>query len=207
MNHLEIKKQEKNKKYYIYINEDYYGFLYYSELKGLGIKLSHEQNKNVFEITDDVYSEIYKLVYRHAYTKAITYLTDTEYCEYDIRNKLKLKEHTDAIIDAVISELYIKKFLDNERYAESYARAYSSKKSKSLIKMELEKKRISLDNLDEIIDRVFEDEGISEDEMIKSILEKRFSGYDFSDDKCRNKVLSYFARRGFSIYKVNNYLT
>ena len=72
---------------------------------------------------------------------------------------------------------------------------------------ELLHKNISSDVINDAYDAFYEDEDYDEDEVIRSILDKKYKGADLSDIKTKTKVLSYFMRKGFSVDKVNNHLT
>ena len=72
---------------------------------------------------------------------------------------------------------------------------------------ELLHKNISSDVINDAFDAFYEDEDYDEDEVIRSILDKKYKGADLSDIKTKTKVLSYFMRKGFSVDKVNNHLT
>ena len=46
---------------------------------------------------------------------------------------------------------------------------------------------------------VAEHAGISEEEVVKRLIEKKYGNPDLSDEKTRMKVMSYLARRGFRL--------
>ena len=103
--------------------------------------------------------------------------------------------------------MYEYNYIDDRRYAEAFARSYIKSKSKSLIKKELEMKGVSFDGFDELIDRVYEDEGINEDKAIEELLRKKFSGQDMNDEKVKRRAMGLLVRHGFSFEKINNHLT
>ena len=65
--------------------------------------------------------------------------------------------------------------------------------------MELRQKGIDESLIEEAISSI-EDES----EMLKSEMERRFGGYDFTDKKVKNKVFNFFMRRGFSARDILN---
>ena len=68
-------------------------------------------------------------------------------------------------------------------------------------------KSISVSDIDRLMDEVYEDEGMSEDDTIRELLDKKFRGYDLSDEKVKIKAMNLLIRHGFSFDKINNYLT
>ena len=118
-----------------------------------------------------------------------------------------MNDYSSVAIERVIESLYKSKFLDDRRYAEAFIRSYSSTKGRKLMETELLHKNISSDVINDAFDAFYEDEDYDEDEVIRSILDKKYKGADLSDIKTKTKVLSYFMRKGFSVDKVNNHLT
>ena len=207
MNHLKVRK--KNKSFQTYVNDEYIGILYRADLKGVGIKIAvdEEQSELDFEISDENVIKLKNIVTDRAFDKAVAYASVTECCEYDVRMKLKRKDVPEYAISDALEMMYEYNYINNERYAESYIRCYFRKKSRSLIKKELSIKNVLVDNLEEILDRVYEDEGMSEDECIQELLDRKFRGMDLSDMKVKTKAMNLLIRHGFSFDKINNYLT
>ena len=58
-----------------------------------------------------------------------------------------------------------------------------------------------------MIDSVYEDEDITEDDVIEILLNKKFTKEQLTDIKIKRRAMSYLARHGFSYEAINNYLT
>ena len=209
MNHRRIKK--RNKSFQAFINDEYVGMLYRSDLEKIGIKLKSSQEQDSdelgFEIDDDKNHRVMNIVRDRAFDKAVSYASVSECCAYDVKIKLQKKDFPEYAIDEAIEMMYEYNYINDERYAESYIRCYFQKKSRSLIKKELEMKNVKVDDIENLLDRVYEDEDMSEDEAIKSLLDKKFKDRDLSDEREKRRAMNLLVRHGFSFDKINNYLT
>ncbi|MBR6402428.1 MAG: regulatory protein RecX [Eubacterium sp.] len=209
MNHLRIKK--RNKSFQTFINDEYVGMLYRSDFEKIGIKMKTRDDQDSEElnldITDDYLVRIMNVVRDRAFDKAVSYASVSECCAYDVRLKLQKKEFPEYAIAETIEMMYEYNYLNDERYAESYIRCYFQKKSRSLIKKELDMKNIKVDDIEHILDTVYEDEDMSEDDAIRSLLEKKFKDRDLSDEREKRRAMNLLVRHGFSFDKINNYLT
>ena len=209
MNHLRIKK--RNKSFQTFINDEYVGMLYRSDFEKIGIKMKTRDDQDSeelnFDITDDNVVRIMNVVRDRAFDKAVSYASVSECCAYDVRLKLQKKEFPEYAIAETIEMMYEYNYLNDERYAESYIRCYFQKKSRSLIKKELDMKNIKVDDIEHILDTVYEDEDMSEDDAIRSLLEKKFKDRDLSDEREKRRAMNLLVRHGFSFDKINNYLT
>lgn len=206
MNHLRVKK--KNKSFQTFVNDEYTGILYKADFADIGIKAKELEVEELdFEISDENTECIKNIVTDRAFDRAVSYASVTECCEYDVRMKLRRKDFPEFAISGAVEMMYEYNYINDERYAESYIRCYFRKKSRSLIKKELSMKSISVSDIDRLMDEVYEDEGMSEDDTIRELLDKKFRGYDLSDEKVKIKAMNLLIRHGFSFDKINNYLT
>lgn len=159
------------------------------------------------DISDAIVEDIEELIYLRAFDKSLDYLSRSEVSASGIRSKLRLKDYSDGIIDRVIEELYSRNYLNDNRFVESYVRSYMRSKSKRLIVKELENIGIDISECSDAIDGVYEDEGITEDEVIEELLRKKYTKEQLTDIKVKRRAMSYLARHGFSFDAINNYLT
>ena len=111
------------------------------------------------------------------------------------------------MIEAVIDALYKERYLDDKRFAEAYIRSYARTKSRELIIRELEYRGVGGDWLYDILDEVYDDESLSKDDVIKSLLEKKFRNQDLSDPKTKMRAANFLIRKGFNFGDINSYLT
>ncbi len=198
MPYLTIK--DKGTRKLLNIDDEYIGFVYQSDINEYD--LNDGTDIDITKVED-----LHSLIFKRTYKKALSYLERSEYCASEIRFKLKMNDYSTVAIERVIESLYKSKFLDDRRYAEAFIRSYSSTKGRKLMETELLHKNISSDVINDAFDAFYEDEDYDEDEVIRSILDKKYKGADLSDIKTKTKVLSYFMRKGFSVDKVNNHLT
>ncbi|MCR5367614.1 MULTISPECIES: regulatory protein RecX [Eubacterium] len=198
MPYLTIK--DKGTRKLLNIDDEYIGFVYQSDINEYD--LNDGTDIDITKVED-----LHSLIFKRTYKKALSYLERSEYCASEIRFKLKMNDYSSVAIERVIESLYKSKFLDDRRYAEAFIRSYSSTKGRKLMETELLHKNISSDVINDAFDAFYEDEDYDEDEVIRSILDKKYKGADLSDIKTKTKVLSYFMRKGFSVDKVNNHLT
>ena len=159
------------------------------------------------DISDNVVEDIEEVIYLRAFDKSLDYLSRSEVSASGIRSKLRLKDYSDGIIDKVIEELYARNYLNDTRFVESYVRSYMRSKSKRLIMKELENIGIDTSECGAIVDGVYEDEGITEDEVIEGLLRKKYTKEQLKDIKVKRRAMSYLGRHGFSFDTINNYLT
>ncbi|SEF41089.1 RecX family protein [Eubacterium ruminantium] len=199
----EIRVVEKSKRNLIYIDDEYIGFLYNSDIKSLELDASEDGY-----IIDEVRAEeITNKIYARTYEKAVSYLARAEYCSSEIRFKLKHNDYSEQMIEKVIEELYDHHYLDDRRYAEAYIRSYSDKKGRMLIENELIHKNIEKSIINEAFSMFQEDDSYSENDAIGRLIEKKYKYADLTDPKTKSKILAYFVRKGFPVDKVNNHLT
>ena len=59
----------------------------------------------------------------------------------------------------------------------------------------------------DILDEVYDDESLSKDDVIKSLLEKKFRNQDLSDPKTKMRAANFLIRKGFNFGDINSYLT
>ncbi len=120
--------------------------------------------------------------------------------EFEIREKLKQKNFSEEIAEEAISELKKYKYLDDEKFAESYIRDRMnlSQRGKLLIKMELAKKGISENIIENKLDELLSFE--KELELAEKIIAKklRIIGEGYEKNKLRQKLSASLQNKGFS---------
>lgn len=135
---------------------------------------------------------------RCAFNSALNSLDYRDHSEREIRTKLLRKYDADCVEEAVrkLVELDI---VNDERYAENYARElYEHKKfGKMRIKSELRAKGIAADIANEAVDALFEEEEPDNIQRIVDIIGKRYYNR-MNDDVGRKKVFAALQRMGYS---------
>ena len=193
MSSLRIVK--KNKSYSVYHDDSYIGFIYKKDFKDLAIRFSEEGEFFIEDTSPETIEDIKALIIRRAFDKAVGYATVSE-CSYP-----------DYAIDACIEMMYEYNYINDERFVESYTRCYLNSKSRYLIERELETKGIDLSDKKHILDEVYAEIELSDEDIIASLVERKFRGQDLNDEKVRRRVVSFLIRHGFTFDKINNYLT
>lgn len=114
------------------------------------------------------------------------------------RKQFERKEYgiTEEDIEKVLETLINKKYLDDERFAEYYAENRFIKKgiSKRRLRLELMKKGIDSERIEEVLAKNFRDES----EEIKKIIARKRSRY--TDEK----LIQYLVRQGFDYQLVSS---
>ncbi|HCT17629.1 MAG TPA: hypothetical protein DIW36_09765 [Ruminococcaceae bacterium] len=135
---------------------------------------------------------------RRAFNSALNSLDYRDHSEREIRTKLLRKYDADYVEEAV-GKLIDLDLVNDERYAENYARElYEHKKfGKMRIKSELRAKGIAADIANEAVDALFEDEDPDNIQRIVDIIGKRYYNR-MNDDVGRKKVFAALQRMGYS---------
>lgn len=211
---LEKKNNNRIRAFRAYIDEVYIGPVYTNDLKKAEIDLDmltpeveDSEIRYDFEEEDVVADRLYNVIYERAFSKYAALLAGAEYCAMGIRRKMKEKDYPEDMIEAVIDALYKERYLDDKRFAEAYVRSYARTKSRELIIRELEYRGVGGDWLYDILDEVYDDESLSKDDIIKSLLEKKFRNQDLSDPKTKMRAANFLIRKGFNFGDINSYLT
>ncbi len=181
-------KQIDDKRYCLYLDYEPYCSLYASDIKRMHLDIGMDIDNGIMEEFRRSY------LYKRAMNKAVSSLQFSEKCECDIRLKLKELFYDSEIIDYTISKLKSYGYIDDLRYAEGYIRKYIHKKGRKSITYELYSKGIA----ENVIAEAFEMQELPDERAaVISILNKRFTANDIIGS--RDKVMAYFARKGFSM--------
>ena len=129
--------------------------------------------------------------------KAATYASRCEHCESEVREKLLhwggSEEETDEIISYLIKERYI----DNQRYANSYTRDKFrfNHWGKYKICMMLRSKDIDSDTIEEAMNQIEEEEYL---EKLQQILKDKLRSLKYSSEyEKKGKLFKFAQSRGF----------
>jgi regulatory protein len=133
------------------------------------------------------------------HAKTIKFLSYRQRSEKEIKDYLVRKKANDTDIALVIELLKNERLIDDKMFAKAWfsSRVYSKPKSKRLISIELSKKGISK----EIIEDVLGDQEtyISDEDLAKKIVEKKITSYkNLSRDQLYEKLVGQLGRRGFN---------
>ena len=138
--------------------------------------------------------------------KALVILTGMDRTEQQLREKLKKAEFSQEAVDDAIAYVSSYHYIDDRRYADHYIEVMRSSRSLRRIEMDLMKKGVPRDILQEAMKQAAEEDG-SEFELALRLAEKKLKGRPPVDDRERQKLYAYLMRQGFSgrdVVKVMN---
>ena len=135
---------------------------------------------------------------RSAFNSALNSLDYRDHSEKEIRAKL-LRKHDADYVDEAVEKLIELDLVNDERYAENYARELFERKKfgKMRIKSELRAKGISADIANTAVEELFEEEEPDNVQRIVDIIGKRYYNR-MNDEVGRKKVFSALQRMGYS---------
>lgn len=126
------------------------------------------------------------------YSYALSALAARDLPEAQLRNKLA-KKGAASDVERVVQKLKAKKFLDDNRYAENFAKYSSAKWGRHKIRMELKKKGVAESIIEKAL-AALESESSPVDEAF-SLLERYRTRYQGA----KPKAIRFLVGRGFSI--------
>lgn len=195
-----LEEMEKTK-VRVYIDEDYAFLLYQKDINRYHLEVGMELSQNQYdEIIEDT-------IYRRAKQKALAILKYMDRSEFELRKKLKEAGYTEGIVDRTIEYLYEYNYINDERFALLLIKSKKSVKSKMILRMELLKKGISKELLDELLQREYED---SEDDpeltAIRKAIAKKTRNIETLSQEEKQKLIASLYRKGFQMDKIKQIL-
>ena len=172
----------------VYVNNKYAFSLDISQVVELGVKVGRVISSAELEEFKKA-SEFGKM-YQRALEWVLMRPRSTKECRDYLYKKIYEKKLDKKYIDLIIEKLQAKKYLDDRRFAEYYVENRFVKKgvSEKRLRMELMKKGVSKDVVDEVMAG---SERNDREEILKIIVKKR-NRYD------DEKLVAYLCRQGFS---------
>lgn len=138
---------------------------------------------------------------RRAVTYALKILAGRDHSEAELRRKLAVKGFPDMTAERVIDKLRQSGYLDDERFALTWAesairngRGYGCR-----LKADLSRRGVAEDVIAHALQRLEAEH--EESAVLSDLMARKFAGFDFrqTDDRQKRRVISYFQRRGFSL--------
>ncbi len=135
---------------------------------------------------------------RKAYNTAINYLSHRMRSESEVREHLKKKEISDAVIKEAIHKLYEFNFLNDEEFANAFVstKLNTTDKGAEVIKMELKEKGIAPDLITKVVDEVSFDEQL--EKAIKLSEKYALKNKKDSSRILKQKIEQMLRRKGYS---------
>lgn len=163
--------------------------LYKGELKRFGVTQG-------VELSEMIYQQIRtEIVLKRAKLRAMHLLTDTARSEKGLREKLRQGHYPEDIIEQAMDYVRSFGYLDDRKYAESFVLSRKESKSRKEIYAALLQKGVSAEQIQEVLDEVYAEEG--EQEAIRKLILKRHVDVLQANEEELHKLYGYLARKGF----------
>lgn len=163
--------------------------LYKGELKRFGVTQG-------VELSEMIYQQIRtEIVLKRAKLRAMHLLTDTAKTEKGLREKLRQGHYPEDIIEQAMDYVRSFGYLDDRKYAESFVLSRKESKSRKEIYAALLQKGVSAEQIQEVLDEVYAEEG--EREAIRKLILKKHVDVLQANEEELHKLYGYLARKGF----------
>ena len=163
--------------------------LYKGELKRFGVTQG-------VELSEMIYQQIRtEIVLKRAKLRAMHLLTDTARSEKGLREKLRQGHYPEDIIEQAMDYVRSFGYLDDRKYAESFVLSRKESKSRKEIYAALLQKGVSAEQIQEVLDEVYAEEG--EREAIRKLILKKHVDVLQANEEELHKLYGYLARKGF----------
>lgn len=183
-----ITQQVKQRdRYSIFVDEKYSFSL--SEQALLDSKLTSGQ-----ELTEEQVAEYKQLsADDKLYTRTLRWIAMRPRSIWETEFYLKRKEASPEQIEQIVNKLSMLGFLDDKRFAEAFVHDRRTLRSMSSrrLQLELKKKRVSSD----VIDEVLTEDETDESAMLRELINRKRQQSKYRDDEL--KLMQYLARQGF----------
>lgn len=126
-----------------------------------------------------------------AFDKALTHISASAKTEKEIRDFLGKKGYLREVADYVVGKMKEYGYLNDLAYANSYVESAGKKKGRRLIALELRRKGVSEQDIEEALQSSEEEQGA------RAVLEKYLRGKTI-DRKNLQKAFAYLIGKGFS---------
>lgn len=182
---VEIQKKNKDK-VNVFVDDEFYHGLYLDTC----IKYSLRENLEIdLERLDEIVLESEKYL---AFNKVVAYIGEGLKTKKQIRDYLKKKEYSKNTIDYVIEKLIEYKYVDDEKYCETYIKTYRNKYGKNMLRVKLTEKGVSREIIDDFLND-FE----SVDDEVYGVLSKKLGNKTITNELL-SKTYRFMSSRGFS---------
>lgn len=133
------------------------------------------------------------------YEKTLNLLSFRPRSEWELRDYLKRKKQSPAIIDKILNKLSKSGYVDDKKFAERWveSRRLSKPTSRRRLIQELRQKRIN----DSVIEEVLSADETDERKVLEELVERKRARYP---DKL--KFMQYLARQGYNYDDIKNVL-
>ena len=159
------------------------------------------------EIPDDVLARIREEVLtKRAKLRCMNLLKSSDRTVRQLSDRLRRDGYPEDIIGAALDYVASYHYTDDRRYAENYIRSASGKKSRKEITLQLRKKGVSGELIEEAflgLSQEAAESGLAEEAgdagAIRKLIEKRHFDAGSASYEEKQKLLAYLMRKGFSM--------
>ncbi len=185
---IEKMESEKGGKVKISFEDDTNLIFYRGEIKSFhleeGMDLSEELYEKLF----------YEVLGKRVKKRALFLLEKMDRTKYSLQKKLLENGYPEELVELALEYVEQFHYIDDERYANNYVRYHCQGKSRGRLKMDLIKKGVPKDFIEQAIENCYE---ASEEEQIRKLLEKKKYNPDKDDPKEKQRIYAFLMRRGF----------
>ena len=149
------------------------------------------------EISPEIYREIIEEVLtKRAKLRALHLLEQGDRTKKDLEEKLLKNGYPPEAAEAALAYVESFHYIDDKRYALSYIQNQSGRKGRARIQMELRRKGVP----QEYIDQAFQEmeEATDPEAVSRDLVQKKRRGQGPMDEKEKQKLYGFLLRRGFS---------
>ena len=135
------------------------------------------------------------------YLYALRLLTARDYTVARLREKLLGRGFDETDVDAALGRLLREGWVDDRRFAERFAESAlaSGRYYGPRLRQEMRRRGLQPELVSEVLGRVLVERDAVEE--VRTIIERRFSGFSFStaSDREKRRTIGFLQRRGFSL--------
>jgi regulatory protein len=193
-------KKLSDKRRLVYINDEPAFALYTGEIRKLEIVENSAMDQKTYNSIVD------ELLTKRAKLRAMSLLKSKDYAENELFRKLQSGYYPVKVIEHAID--YVKQYgyINDYRYAQNYIAFQSDNKSKKQIEQFLMNKGIAKTVIEEVCVEYYQENEDAELAVLIRQMQKKCAKYDQFTYEERQKVMSSFYRKGFSIDTVKKAL-
>lgn len=192
----DVVPQQKNKsRVSVFVDGEYSFSLDGADALRLGVKIDAEITEKDIEIYN-LESNLSK-----AKAKAFDIVARKAVTERELRTKLADKGYDGMIIDIVIETMREYNYINDADYCVSFL-DYAKSKGWGQLKIRSELKRRGAD--DSTVSAALSEFEDCPEDRVYDILCRKYDGVDLSDFKQKQRILRFFASRGFDFDSINN---
>lgn len=181
--------------------------LYAADLKGLFPNTRTNEINEGFEFPEDIYLHILRdILPKRARLRAMNLLIKKDYTKKQLSDKLAAGEYPIEVINNAVDYVCSYGYVDDERYARSFAEYRLTSKSRRQIEIDLLQKGVDRELIRKTLDDLYEENSIDETELIEALIQKKTKNRDLAeimaDEKEKSRLIRFLMSKGYSYEKI-----